>query len=184
MNRRTIAISSTVLAGALILGSAGAALAADNGSGKAPGFGHSRGHDGMHNGPLQALLQNGTITQADLDAVKSALKANHDSNRTEHEAQRKADQAAVLSDLVKKGTLTQAQADAIAAADRGGLRTLIDNGTVTRDQVKAFLVLNDLVSKGTLTQAKADAIAAALAAPGRDPGVGHRGGHVGGRTGR
>jgi ribosomal protein L19E len=140
--------------------------------------GHKYGKDGHRGfaGPLAGLVTNKTITRAQADAVWAAVRAAHD-------AQRVADQKAVLADLVTKGTLTQAQADAIAAAKgRDAIEALITKGTITKAEADAVRtafeaaeqakrtaaltpVLADLVSKGTLTQAKADAIAGAT---GRD----------------
>lgn len=159
---------------------------------------HDRG-----NGPLSSLVTNGTLTSTELTAVKDALTAVHEAGRAEHEADKKAALDAALSSLVTAGTLTQAQANAISAADRRGMRDLVANGTVTREQLRALhdelessrdesrddhraemqadvaAALASLVTKGTLTQAKADAVKTALAErPGRGEmhrGFGHRG---------
>lgn len=185
--RMTIAFTAVVTSAGLILGGASAAQANDRGD-----------------GPLSSLVAGGTLTSAELAAVKDALRSARESGRAEHMAERKAALDAALSSLVAKGTLTQVQADAISAAERGDTRDLIRAGTVTREQVRAVhdalkagrsesredrraekaadlaAALSALVTKGTLTQTKADAVMAALAdRPGRDGmkrGKGPRGG--------
>ncbi|MBM3670017.1 MAG: hypothetical protein FJW97_08415 [Actinobacteria bacterium] len=190
MNRtRRVAIGLTaVLASAgLFLGGATGAQAHDRGD-----------------GPLSALVTNGTLTSAELTAVKDALRSAHESGRAEHVAEKKAARTAALAPLVAKGTLTQGQADAIASAERGDIRDLVREWpTVTREKWRAVhdalksgrselrnehraekvadltAALSALVTKGTLTQAKADAVKAALAdrlgRDGRKPGKGPRG---------
>lgn len=101
----TMAAVAAGTSAALLIGGASAALAHDRGQGGSAG-----------RGPLSTLVTDGTLTTAQATAIQDALKAEHEANRTEHEAQMKADRAAVLADLVKKGTLTQAQADAVTAA--------------------------------------------------------------------
>ncbi|MFM8515213.1 MAG: hypothetical protein ACKOBJ_03010 [Actinomycetota bacterium] len=185
--RMAIGFTAVVTSAGLILGGASAAQAHDRGD-----------------GPLSSLVAEGTLTSAELAAVKDALRSAHEAGRVEHVAEKKAALDAALSSLVAKGTLTQAQADAIASAERGDIRDLVRAGTVTREQVRAAhdalkagrsesredhraekaadlaAALSALVTKGTLTQAKADAVAAALAdRPGRDGmkrGKGPRGG--------
>lgn len=191
MNRtRRVAIGTTAVLTSIGLVLAGASTAQA----------HDRG-----NGPLSTLVANGTVTSAQLSAVKDALKAAHESDRADHLAERKAARDAALASLVTAGTLTSAQASSIAAADRGGLRDLIDEGTVTREQLRAVhdalrterassrtehraekaaelsAVLATLVSKGTLSQAQADAVKAAIAErPERGKHRGH--GLLGGRS--
>ncbi|MEC8504128.1 MAG: hypothetical protein VXY57_01235, partial [Actinomycetota bacterium] len=101
-------------------------------------------------------------------------------------AKRKAARASILAGLVSDGTLTQSQADAIAAAGKRGMRDLVRDGTIDRDDLQALkaalqdyraenrdakkaereaardAVLAGLVSDGTLTQSQADAIATAI----------------------
>lgn len=93
------------IVGAVALTGTAAAQAHDNGAGKARG-----------SSPLSALVTAGTITAADVEAVKAALEADRDANKAEHQAEMKAARDAALASLVKAGTLTQSQADAIAAA--------------------------------------------------------------------
>lgn len=187
--RMAIGITAVVTSAGLVLGGTTAAQA------------HDRG-----NGPLSSLVTNGTLTSTELTAVKDALTAAHEAARAEHVAEKKASRDAALATLVSKGTLTQAQATAIAAADRGDLRDLVVNGTVTREQLRTVAialkaertesredhraereadiaaVLASLVSKGTLTQAKADAVKTALAErPDRDGKRRGKGPHGGSR---
>ena len=144
---------------ALILGSVGVAQA-HNASGES-----SQG-EGKRGGPQSSLIAEGTITQAQADAVRTAMKEAHEAAET-----------AALAQLVQDGTFTQAQADAVAAVEsKGGKGALIADGTVTRDQLQALReamqatqevtkteILEELVANGTLTQSQSDAIAAAKA---------------------
>lgn len=186
--RMAIGVTALITSAGLVLGGATAAQA------------HDRG-----NGPLSALVTEGTLTSAELAAVKDALRAAHEADRDERHSNRQAARSALLTSLVAAGTLTQAQATAIAEAERGDIRDLVRSGTVTREQLRAVhdalmagrgerrdqhraekaadvaAVLADLVSKGTLTQAKADAVALALAdrpeRVGMQRGKGARGGY-------
>jgi uncharacterized membrane protein len=132
------------------------------------------------------LEDDGTLTSDEMTAVKDALRAQRTENRAEKEAEREAARASILAGLVSEGTLTQSQADAIAAADKRGMRDLVRDGTVDREDLQALraalqdyraenrdakkaereaardAVLAGLVSDGTLTQSQADAIATAI----------------------
>lgn len=144
---------------ALILGSVGVAQAHNVSGGSSQG-------EGKRGGPQSSLIAEGTITQAQADAVRTAMKEAHEAAKT-----------AALTQLVQDGTFTQAQADALAAVEpRGGKRALIADSTVTRVQLQALReamqaahettktkVLQGLVTDGTLTQSQSDAIAAAKA---------------------
>lgn len=195
-NARRLALAAAALgtSSILLVGTAGAALADNNGGRSGSG---SRG-------PLAELVTSGTLTSADVTAIRDALEADREANREAHQAEAQAARAAVLKDLVSKGTLTQAQADAIADAspERGGMRDLITAGTVTRDDLMAVkdalqtareadraahqaemksdrdAVLAELVSKGTITKAQADAVSTALDAhkAEKGDGPGKRGG--------
>lgn len=177
---RTIAIGSAavVSAAALILGGTVAASAHD-------AEGKNRGEGGK-GGALSSLVESGTISQDEATAIREAMKASHESDRAAKQAERETKINDVLSGLVANGTLTQAQADAIASADRGGMRELIANGTVDREDLQAVktamraahesdreahqaereadraAVLSNLVADGTLTQEQADAVASAI----------------------
>lgn len=186
----TVATVALGTSAALLIGGATAASA------------HDRGNGSGGRGPLSTLVTDGTLTTAQVTAIHEALQAQRESDRAAHEAEMVAARDAVLAELVTKGTLTQAQADAIKAADRGGMRELIADGTVTRDDLAAVhdamkadreanraeheaerkadrdAALAALVTKGTLTQAQADAVTAAMdAAPakGGKGGKGHGG---------
>lgn len=68
-----------------------------------------------------ALVEDGTLTQAQADAIAEALRAARESGRlpVPGGGDREAKAAAmreVLADLVSDGTITQAQADAVIAA--------------------------------------------------------------------
>lgn len=148
---------------ALILGSVGVAQAHNSQGGSSQG-------EGKRGGPQSSLIADGTITQAQADAVRTAMRSAHE-----------AAEAAALTQLVKDGTFTQVQADALAAVEsRGGKGALIADGTVTRVQLMALReamqsaheatkakVLQGLVADGTITQSQSDAIAAAKAQGGR-----------------
>ena len=148
---------------ALILGSVGVAQAHNSQGGSSQG-------EGKRGGPQSSLIAAGTITQAQADAVRTAMQSAHEAAET-----------AALTQLVQNGTFTQAQADALAAVEsRGGKGALIADGTVTRVQLQALRdamhaahettqtkVLQGLVADGTLTQSQSDALVAAKAEAGK-----------------
>jgi len=129
-------------------------------------------HNPNHGGGLgSSLVTNGTLTEAQLTAVKDAMRASHEAQKD-----------AAIAALVTAGTITQTQADALEAAegDRGAMRALITNGTFTMAQAQALRdamkanksedrdalrdsVLSTLVANSTITQAQADAIKASKA---------------------
>ncbi len=194
-NARRLALAAAALgtSSILLVGTAGGALAHDNGGRNGSG---SRG-------PLAELVTSGTLTSADVAAIRDALETDRETDREAHQAEAKAARDAVLKDLVSQSALTQAQADAIAAAsgERGGMRDLIRGGTVTLEDLRAVkdalkanreadraahqaeakaerdAVLAELVGAGTITQAQADAVSAALDAhkAERGDGPGKRG---------
>ena len=180
---RKFAITGTAIAAAAALAIGGSvAASADDRDGK------QRGKDGKSGGALTSLVEDGTITESDVDAIRDAMKAAHERDQQAHQAERAAAKAEILADLVANGTLTQAQADAISAAEKGGMRELIANGTIDREDVQALkaamregsagnreakqaeraaerdAVLDALVADETLTQSQADAVDAAIAA--------------------
>lgn len=185
---RTITLATVALgaSAALLVGGATAASA------------HDRGDGSASRGPLSTLVTDGTLTTAQVTAIHEALKADRGTDREARQAEMQAARDAALTDLVSKGTLTKAQADAIKAADRGGMRELIADGTITRDDLVAVhdaleadreasraeheaerkadrdAALAALVAKGTLTKAQADAVTAALDAA---PAKGGKGSH-------
>lgn len=182
---RRLARSSAALttAGALVIGGASVALA-DPGRGPRGPMGEQ---SQSHGGPLASLVSAGTITSAEASAVSNALRSAHDARRAKASEDHESERSPVLDALVAKGTITRAQAQAIAGAERGGMRSLLENGIITQAQAEALrtamstfrdqareardaerasetrAALAKLVADGTLTQAKADAIAAALA---------------------
>jgi len=192
----TVATVALGTSAALLIGGATAASA------------HDRGNGSGGRGPLSTLVTDGTLTTAQVTAIHEALQAQRESDRAAHEAEMTAARDAVLADLVSKGALTKTQVDAIKAADRGGMRELIADGTVTRDDLAAVhdaleadreanraeheaerkadrdAALAALVSKGTLTKAQADAVTAAMdAAPAKGGKGGHGGKGHGGKAG-
>lgn len=163
-------------------------------AGAASASAHDNGGQGRGGGPFGALVQAGTISQAQAQAVKEALRVQHDQGRQARQQEHDALQGQVLATLVSAGTISQAQATALASADRGGMRDLLASGVLTSTQLRAVhdamrtaaehsradhqaqraanlsSVLASLVSDGTLTQAQADAISAAIANAPRSTG--------------
>ena len=177
MNKtRVIVAGASAIAVATALVGVGTVASADDASGASKGKG----------GVLSQLEDDGTLTSDEVTAVKDALRAQRTENRAEKEAKREAARASILAGLVSGGTLTQSQADAIAAAGKRGMRDLVRDGTIDRDDLLALkaalqdyraenrdakkaereaardAVLAGLVSDGTLTQSQAAAIATAI----------------------
>jgi hypothetical protein len=170
MNKKRTAIAALVVSG-LIATTTSAAFAHDGG-------GKGRHGDGKRGGgrAVTSLVTAGTITQAQADAFKAAMK-------TKLDAKFAIKLNNVLTDLVSKSTLTQAKADAVKASSKTkkDLRDLVNAGTITSTEATAIKtalralpkeditvirdeVLASLVSNNTITQAQSDAIKAAKAA--------------------
>lgn len=160
---------ATLVVTGLIATSSSAALAHDGG-------GKGRfGEEKRGGGAVSSLVTAGTITQAQADAFKSAMK-------TKLDAKFAIKLNTVLVDLVSKSTLTQAKADAVksASTNKRAIRDLVAAGTITSAEAKSIHsalhalpkeditvirdeVLTSLVSNNTITQTQADAIKAAKA---------------------
>ena len=170
MNKKRTAIAALVVSG-LIATTTSVAFAHDGG-------GKGRHGDGKRGGggAVTSLVTAGTITQAQADAFKAAMK-------TKLDAKFAIKLNNVLTDLVSKSTLTQAKADAVKASSKTkkDLRDLVNAGTITSTEATAIKtalralpkeditvirdeVLASLVSNNTITQAQSDAIKAAKAA--------------------
>lgn len=170
MNKKRTAIAALVVSG-LIATTSSAAFAHDGG-------GKGRHGDGKRGGgrAVTSLVTAGTITQAQADAFKAAMK-------TKLDAKFAIKLNNVLTELVSKSTLTQAKADAVKASSKTkkDLRDLVNAGTITSSEATAIKtalralpkeditvirdeVLASLVSNNTITQAQSDAIKAAKAA--------------------
>ncbi len=150
--------------------------------------GHGRGDFGpIKFNPFDSLVKAGTITQAQADAIQSAMKTGRESKKSMKD---------VLDGLVSAGTITQDQENAIvksfpAREGKGGsdrrhgnpMDSLVTTGTMTQAQAdavhsafrsamesqKSFKdALDSLVSAGTITQAQADAIQNAMKPPAAD----------------
>jgi Spy/CpxP family protein refolding chaperone len=180
---RKFAITGAAIVSAAALAIGGSvAASADDGDGK------QHGKDGKGGGALTSLVEDGTLTESDVTAIRDAMKAAHEGDKEARQAERAAAKAEILADLVADGTLTQSQADSISSAEKGGMRELIANGTIDREDVQALraamregsagdraakqaeraaerdAVLDALVADGTLTQSQADAVESAIAA--------------------
>ena len=143
-------------------GVAALAVGAFAGVGSAVGTADKEGGKDRGKGSVAALVTDGTLTSEQATTVKNAVKLAHQENRADR-----------LKTLVTNGTITQAQADALS--NKGGLRTLIESGDMTREEAKTLhkqikgtdkpnadstfaSVMSELVAKGTITQTQADAI--------------------------
>lgn len=105
-----------------------------------PKFSHSQSgpaHGGSK-ADLNSLVTAGTITQAQADAVQSALKPAKLAEPSNH--------TSIWASLVTAGTITQAQADAIKSAQEAA------------KPAGPAKIWEGLVTAGTITQAQADAI--------------------------
>ena len=101
---------------------------------------------------LDSLVTAGTITQAQADAIQTAMEAAKPTGGPGNGGEHKGGFASVLDSLVTEGTITQAEEDAIQTA----LKAVKPSDSVS--------ALDALVSAGTITQAQADAIQTAIEA--------------------
>lgn len=173
MKRKVTVAAALVGAAALFLGM-GAAANADHRGKAAAGVKAS--------GPLKELVTAGTITQAEADAFKAAMKSAASANRDEVKAAHKAAREKALADLVANGTISQSVADLIKSGGKQ-LRDAVKAGTVSyaqlgavRDALKVAKpakdpvtdlvkqVTDQLVAENKLSTAGAAAIVAALPA--------------------
>ena len=184
LKRIGVITATSGLALAIALGGTNAAMAHDNGQ---------RG-----GGPLKSLVTDGTLTSAQVTAISTALQEDREANRAEHQAEMEQARKDAIAALIAKGTITKAQGDAILAADKGGMRDLLANGTITqstltavRDALHADMeadrtahqaemkaerdkAIDALVTAGTLTAAEATSVKTALDSAG-PKGGGHKG---------
>lgn len=136
---------------------------------------------GKQQNPLEQLVTDGVITQAQVEAFQNAMA----DNAQKQNQQRMADD---LKTLVDKGTITQAQADKILAKletvqkDREALREKIKNMTAAErqqymkdNQDKPDDPISQLVTDGTITQDQANALGGIVGRPGMG-GMGGKGG--------
>lgn len=85
-------------------------------------------------GGLRDLIANGTITQSTLTAVRDALHADMEADRTAHQAEMKAERDKAIDALVTAGTLTSTEATSVksaldsAGSKGGGHRGMGGNG--------------------------------------------------------
>ncbi len=169
MNKKVKFGLSLATAGALMLSSV-AAFAGTATSGT--GF---KGHDGI----LQMMLNDGVVTQTQIDTYEKKMQTQRDAQVKE-----------ALQALVTKGTLTQAKADAVVSAmaaeqaEREALKTKLEG--MTEEAVKAYFEANketdkkpglgSLVDAGTLTSDELKAVQNAIGMGGHGPMGGPEGG--------
>ncbi|MDR3601913.1 MAG: hypothetical protein P4L49_15735 [Desulfosporosinus sp.] len=147
---KQIAIATTILT-LLSTSAVFAATTTSNTSVQAPKFSQTQSGraDGGFKSHLDSLLSAGTITQAQEDAIQTALTATKDdSQKGPNDGFKTA-----LDTLVTAGTITQAQEDAIQTALTA---TKDDSQKGPTDGLKT--ALDTLVTAGTITQAQEDAI--------------------------
>lgn len=107
--------------------------------------------------PLDSLVNYGTITLAQEEAINATFKAAVQANAAGTYSK---NQVNPLSSLVEAGTITQSQADAIKSTLKPPALPQKDNQSSPIDDK-----LSSLVSAGTITQKQADAIKNALKPP-------------------
>ncbi|MDR3542520.1 MAG: cell wall-binding repeat-containing protein [Desulfosporosinus sp.] len=105
---------------------------------------------------MDGLVTAGTITQAQEDAVQSAVKSARQGGT-------QGGIKTVMDGLVAAGTLTQAQEDSIQSALAAAPQDGSANGGYKRGDNSGFkTVMDGLVTAGTITQAQEDAIQSGL----------------------
>ena len=111
---------------------------------------------------LANLVTAGTITQAEADAIQTALDAAKPAGGPGNGGEHKGGSSSVLDSLVTAGTITQTESDAIQTALKAAKPD------------EATSALAALVTAGTITQVQSDAIQTALdaAKPTGDSGNG------------
>jgi len=107
-----------------------------------------------HSNPLKALIDNGTITQAQADKVGfgGIGKLNGKAPFGKEAGQPKAELTTTLKVAVSSNIITQSESDKIVAYKSSKTKTKTKDSTEKPDFYK------ELVSNGILTQAKADAL--------------------------
>ncbi|QHI73554.1 hypothetical protein [Aminipila terrae] len=149
-------LSVLTMVGIVALAGAGNAFAADRSNCTQKNMGHENKMANFQNmsdackSAIDTLVQKGTITQEQADAITASMPAKD--GKTAFSGEKRGP----FTKLVTDGTITQEQADAIMEA----MKTAKDTDKTKTD------ILSTLVTAGTITQAQADAITASM--PTRD----------------
>ncbi len=106
--------------------------------------------------PLAVLVEAGTITEEQQEAVKSALDESAMYGPPPFMANGEDPMSSTLSDLVDDGTISQEQADAISGAVADAMTPVQVNASSLSE------TLDELISDGTITEDQKEAILASM----------------------